>query len=76
MRKKSPAKFLLAESEPTGSFFFFQLNFNKSKCIVNCSYNPNRHDISMHLEILRKILDLNSTNYKNIIFLGNFNVDI
>ena len=76
MRKKSPAKFLLAESEPTGSFFFFQLNFHKAKCIVNCSYNPNRHDISMHLEILRNILDLNSTNYENIIFLGNFNVDI
>lgn len=67
MRKKSPAKFLLAEGEPTGSFFFFQLNFHKAKCIVNCSYNPNRHDISMHLEILKKILDLNSTNYENII---------
>ena len=30
MRKKSPAKFLLAESEPTGSFFI-SIKFSQSK---------------------------------------------
>ena len=43
---------------------------------VYCSYNPIRNNIFNHLEALKKSLDLYSAHYKNIVLLGDFNVNI
>ena len=41
---------------------------------VSCSYNPNKNNISSHLQRLRNSLDLYSAEYENIILIGDFNV--
>ena len=35
-------------------------------------YNPNKSNISRHLDTLRKSLDLYSTHYENTILIGDF----
>ena len=41
-----------------------------------CSYNPNKSNISRHLVMSRKSLDLYSAHYENNFSKGNFNVSI
>ena len=42
-----------------------------------CSYNPNKSNISRHLDtLIRKGLDLYSALYENSILIGDFNVSI
>ena len=50
-------KFLSFEEKPIEAFFF-EINLHKKKCLVYCSYNPNKSNISRYLHILRKSLDL------------------
>ena len=41
-----------------------------------CSYDPNKSNISRHLDALRKSLDLYLAHYENTILIGDFNVCI
>ena len=41
-----------------------------------CSYNPNKSNISRHLDTLRKSFDLYSDHNENTILIGDFNVRI
>ena len=41
--------------------------------IISCSYNPHKNNISKHTEILRKNLDLYSSQYESIIIIGDLN---
>ena len=75
VREDIPVKFLSSEEKPIEAFFF-ELNFHKKKWIVCCSYNPNKSNISRHLDTLRKSLDLYSAHYENAILIGDFNVSI
>ena len=43
---------------------FIELNFRKKKLLLCCTYNPNRNNISSHLDLLRRSLDLYSTEYE------------
>ena len=61
-------------SPPEG--FYVEINLRKNKWLLFCSYNPNKSNIQSHLENLTKSLALNSSNYKNLIILGDFNVSI
>ena len=67
---------ILSFEEKPIEAFFFELNFHKKKCLVCCSYNLNKSNISRHLDTLRKSLDLYSTHYENTILIGDFNVSI
>ena len=53
---------------------FIELNFRKKKWLLSCSYNPNKNNISNHLQRLRNSLDLYSAKYENIILIGDFNL--
>ena len=75
VREDIPVKFLSSEEKPIEAFFF-GLNFHKKKWLVCCSFNPNKSNISRHLETLRKSLDLYSAHYENTILIGDFNVNI
>ena len=66
------AKFLSFEDKPI-EVLFIKLNFRKKKRFVSCSYNPNKNNISSHLQRLRNSLDLYSAKYENIILIGDFN---
>ena len=43
---------------------------------INCSYNPNRNEISNPIGALSDFLDFHSSTYNNIIILGDFNVGV
>ena len=42
---------------------------------MNGSYNPNKSQISHHLECLNSLLDEHSKKYENYVFTGDFNVN-
>ena len=51
-----------------------ELNLRNSKWLVNCSYNPHKNRIGNHPDRISESLDLLSSDYKKMIFLGGFNV--
>ena len=52
------------------------MKLRKKKWLLCCSYNPDRRFISKHLIYIGKNLDLLSTNYDNILLLGDFNAEV
>ena len=73
VRRDITAKFLSFEDKLIEALFI-ELNFRKNKWLLSCSYNPNKNNISNHLQRLRNSLDLYSAKYENIILIGDFNV--
>mgnify|MGYP001793765379 FL=1 len=53
-----------------------EINLRKKKWFLCFSYNPNKGLISSHLNTLGKTLDVMSSNYENIVLIGDFNVDM
>ena len=45
--------------------FYVEINHQKKKWLLCCSYNPNKNAIKSHLEILHKDLALYSSKYEN-----------
>ena len=46
-------------------------NLRKKKWIAN-AYNPLKKNISSHLEVIRRTMDIHSFNYDNFIFFWEF----
>ena len=61
-----PSKLLLVE-ENLIECFFVEIN-------LRCSYNPQKTSLSNHIVELSKSLDLFTTKYELLLFLGDFNV--
>ena len=55
---------------------FTETKVNTCKWLVCCSYNPNRINVSTHLEQIKKALDMYSKKYENILLMGDYNVDV
>ena len=51
--------------------FYVELNLCSSKWLVNCSY---KNSIANHLDRISESLDLLSSDYEKMMFLGDFNV--
>ena len=75
VREDIPVKLLFVEPLPT-EYFFVEINLQKRKWLVCCSYNPHKDNISNHLQLIRKKLDLYSSNYESIFLVGDFNSEI
>ena len=75
VREDIPVKLLSVEPLPT-ECLFVEINLQKRKWPVSCSYSPHKDNISIHLQLIRKKLYLYSTNYKSIVLVGDFNSDI
>ena len=75
VREDTPSNLLTSEEKPIESFYV-ELNLRNSKWLVNCSYNPDRNNISAHLVRLSKSLDVFSSNYNKLLLLGDFNVGV
>ena len=75
VREDIPVKLLSVEPLPT-ECLFVEINLRKRKWLVCCSYNPHKDNISNHLQLIRKKLDLYSSNYESIILVGDFNSEI
>ena len=75
MREDITLKIFVVEVSPTEGFYI-ELNLRKKKWLLCCSYNPNKNNIQFHLENLTENLAFYSSNYDNLIILGDFNVTI
>ena len=73
VRDDIPSNLLTIEEKPIESFYV-ELNLRNSKWLVNCSYNPHKNSIGNHLDRISESLDLLSSDYEKMIFLGDFNV--
>ena len=72
VRDDIPCK-LIPMRNSTIDIFFTELKLRKKKWFLCCSYNPHRRFISNDLIDIG--LDLLSTDYDNILLLGDFNVE-
>ena len=54
--------------------FYVEINLQKKKWLLCCSYNPNKNAIKSHLENPHKGLALYSSKYENFMVLGDFKV--
>ena len=52
--------------------FYVEINLQKKKWLLCCSYSPGKAAIKSYLEILHKGLSLYSSKYENVIVLGDF----
>ena len=66
---------LIPMRNSTKEGFFIELKSRKNKWFLCCSYNPHRR-FSNHLSNIGRNLDLLSTNYRNILLLGDFNAKV
>ena len=73
VREDIPSKLLLVEENPIEGLFV-EINLrNKEKCLISCSYNPKKTSLSNHIAAISKSLDLFTTKYERLLFLGDFN---
>ena len=70
-RADIPSKLRSTESLPMEDFYV-DINLQKKKWLLCCSYNPNKNAIKSRLEFLHKGLALYSSKYENFIVLGDF----
>ena len=61
---------------PLTESFYIEINLKNKKWLLCCSYNPNKNNIQFHLENMTKSLAVYSSNYKNLIILVYFNVNV
>ena len=72
VREDIPSELLLVEENPIQGFFV-EINLrNKKKWLINCFYNPKKSSLSNHIAALSKRLDLFTTKYERLLFLGDF----
>ena len=69
LRQDIPVKLLSVETLPAACNFV-EINFRKRKWLVCCPYNPHKDNKSNHYQLIRKPLDLYSSNYESIILVG------
>ena len=75
VREDIPAKLIFTEVSPIEGFYV-EINLRKQKWLICCSYNPNKHNISKHIEALSKSIDLFSYYYENVLLTGDFNAGL
>ena len=74
IRQDIPSKLLInlniSENLEEG---FVELNFRRKKWLVCCSYNPQKSNVTKHLDVIGKNFDLYSSRCQNYLLLGDFN---
>ena len=77
MRQDIPSEYLkIITVNESFEGYFIELNLWSKKWLLGCSYNPNEETITSHISNLSIALDKLCTDYKNIILLGDFNVEV
>ena len=74
VRDDIPSKQIKLKSIENEAFkeFFVEINLRK-KCLLCCSYNPDKNKTLSYLPVICKALDDLSKKYDNFILLGDFN---
>ena len=74
VREDIPSKLLLIDELPIEKFYV-EIKKRKKKWLLCGSYNPNKNNISNHLDSLSRNLALYSSTYENFIIIGDFNIE-
>ena len=75
IREDIPSKILTYSSNCDIETLLVEINLRKRKWLLNGSYNPNKSQISHHLECLNSLLDEHSKKYEKYVLIGDFNVN-
>ena len=73
IREDIPSKII--ESKMNIEGFFVELNLRRKKWLLCCSYNPKYFQVTYHLKEIGRVLDILSSNYENILLLGDFTTE-
>ena len=76
IREDITAKILTYSSNCDIETLLVEIYLRKRKCLLNGSYNPNKSQISNHLECLNSLLVEHSMKYENYVFIDHFKVNI
>ena len=68
--------FLVLSLNKSIESLFTELIVRKKKWLFCCTYNPNRNNISSHLDLLIKTLDLYSAEYEHFLIVGDFKTEV
>ena len=74
IREDVPSKLLTIEN--ITETFLVEVNLHKKKWLISCSYNPSKALIVNYMTILSKNIDIYTTKYSNLLFLGDFNAGL
>ena len=75
IREDIPSKIVTYSCNCDIETLLVEINLRKRKWLLNGSYNPNKSQISHHLECLNSLLDEYSKKHENYVFIGGFNVN-
>ena len=75
VREDIPIKLLSVENLPT-EYFYSELNLHKKAGYLLFLYSTKEYNISDHLAVLPRCIDLYTSNYDNFLALGDFNEEI
>ena len=76
IREDIPSKLVSTESSQVEDFCV-EINLqNKKKWLLYCSYNPKKDLITQHLYAWSKSVDVLTSKYDYLLFLGDFNAGV
>ena len=76
IRDDIPSRLVSTESSQVEGFFV-EINLrNKKKWLLCCSYNAKKDLIRQHLYALSKSIEVFTSKYDNLLFLGDFNAGV
>ena len=75
IREDMPSKILTYSSNCDIEILLVEINLRKRMWLLSGYYNPNKCQISHHLECLNSLLDEYSNKYEKYVFIGDFNVN-
>ena len=76
IREHIPSRLIEKKFRNNSEYFFVEINLRTKKWLLCCLYNPHKNSISIHIDFLRRELDLHSPNYENFMLLGDFNSEM
>ena len=71
IREHIPSKPLSIENRI--ELFFVKINLHQKKWLISCPYSPKKALIANHMAVLTKSIDIYTTKYDDLLFLGDFN---
>ena len=71
-----PSWFIERKVRNNVEYFFVEINLRKKKLLLCCSYNTRKNSILNYVDALRRELDIHSSNYENVLLLGDLNAEM
>ena len=76
IREDIPLRLIKRKVRNNVEYFFVEINLRQKKRLLYFSYNPHKNSISNHVDLLRRELDIHSSNFENFLLPGDFNAEI